>query len=81
MALSLEVSDDLPGIEIVPAPVKLLGGHPELDDKITGQVLRLDLAAFLPPQPQKGSFVVPHDDPGVGAADEVAAVSRIPTLV
>ena len=30
---------------------------------------------------KRAAGVVPHDDPGVGAADEVAAVSRIPTLV
>ena len=68
--LPLDIGDDLPGIGLVPAPVKLLGDHPELDDEVAGEVLRLDLAAFFPPQPQQGGLVVAHDDPGVRAADE-----------
>ena len=47
---------------------------PELDDQVAGQVLRLDLAALLPPQPQQGRLVVAHDDPGVRAADEAAPI-------
>ena len=46
----------------------------ELDDEVAGEVLGLDLAALLPPEPEQGGFVVPHDDPGVRAADEGAAV-------
>ena len=70
----LDVGDDLPGIGLVPAPVKLLGGEAELHDEVAGQVLRLDFAALLPPQPQQGGFIIAHDDPGVGAADERAAI-------
>ena len=66
---------DLPGIELVPAPVQILGDGPKLDNEVPGQVLRLDLASFLPPQPHQGDLVIAHDDPGVGAADEGAAVS------
>ena len=66
----LDIGDDPPGIGLVPAPVKFLGGQTELHDQIAGQVLRLGLAAFLPPQSQQGGFVIAHDDPGVGAADE-----------
>ena len=47
---------------------------PELDDEVAGQVLRLDLAALFLPQPDQGGFIVAHDDPGVRAADEIAAV-------
>ena len=47
---------------------------PELDDEVAGEVLRLDLAALFPPEAEQGAFVVAHDDPGVRAADEVAAV-------
>ena len=65
---------DLAGIALVPAPVELLGRGPELDDEVAGQVLRLDLAALLPPEAEQGGFVVAHDDPGVRAADEVATL-------
>ena len=65
---------DLSGVALVPVPVKGFGREPKLDDEIAGEVLRLDLAAFLLPQAQEGGFVGAHDDPGVGAADEGAAV-------
>ena len=70
----LHLGDDLAGIALVPAPVELLGHTAELDDQVAGQVLGLDFAALLPPQPEQGGLVVPHDDPGVRAADEGAAV-------
>ena len=73
----LDVCDDLPGIGLVPAPIKLLGGEAELHDQVAGQVLRLDFAALFPPQPQQGGLVVAHDDPGVRAADEGAAVGLV----
>ena len=47
---------------------------PELHDEVAGQVLRLGLAAFLAPKADQGGFVAAHDDPGVRAADEGAAV-------
>ena len=72
--LLLDVGDDLTGIGLVPAPVKLLGGEPELDDEIAGEVLRLSLAAFFPPQPQQGGFVVAHDYSSIGTTDEAAPV-------
>ena len=34
----------------------------------------LGFAALLPPKPEQGRFVRTHDDPGVGAADEIAAI-------
>ena len=71
---ALDVGDDLPGIGLVPAPVKVLGDRPELDDEVAREVLRLGLAALFPPQPHQGRLIVAHDDPGVRAADEVAAV-------
>ena len=69
--LSLDVGDDLPGIGLVPAAVKLLGGQAELDDEVAGEVLRLDLAPLFPPKAKQGRLVIAHDDPGVGAADEM----------
>ena len=53
------------------------GHQAELDDEVAGQVLRLDLASFLPPEPEQGGFVAAHDDPGVGAADEGGAALGI----
>ena len=57
-------------------PVEGLGHDPELDDEVAREVLRLDFAPLLPPEAEQGRFVVAHDDPGVRAADEIAAVSR-----
>ena len=66
----LDVFDRLPGVALVPMPVEGFGHEPELDDEVAGQVLRLGLAPFLPPEAEQGGLVVAHDDPGVGAADE-----------
>ena len=48
--LSLDVGEDLPGIQLIPAAVKLLGGKAELDDEVGGEVLRLDFAALFAPE-------------------------------
>ena len=45
--------------------------------RLVGEVLRSDLAAFLLPEADQGLFVLAHDDAGVGAADEAAAVTLI----
>ena len=47
---------------------------PELHDEVAGQVLRLGLAPLLAPEADQGGFIAAHDDPGVRAADEDAAV-------
>ena len=70
----LDVCDDLTGIALVPAPVEVLGDEAELDDEVAGEVLGLDLAALFSPKAKQGGLVVAHDDPGVGAADEVPPV-------
>ena len=70
----LHVDDAPAGIGLIPAPIKGLSRQPELYDQIAGEVLRLDLAALLPPQPDQGSLVLAHDGPGVGAAEITAAV-------
>jgi hypothetical protein len=67
-------TDHLAGIALVPVPVELFGHTAELDDQVAGQVLRLGLAPFLAPEAQQGGLVIPHDDPGVRATDEGAAV-------
>ena len=62
-----------PRIALVPGAIEVLGGGPELDDEVAGQVLRLGLAAFLAPEADQGGLIVAHDDPGVRAANEGAA--------
>ena len=74
--LLLHIGDNLPGTGLVPAPVQLLGDEPKLDEEVARQILGLDLATFLSPQPQKRGFVLAHDDPGIRTADEVAAIRR-----
>ena len=71
--MALDIAEDLAGVAFEPVPVERLGDHPELDDEIAGEVLRLDLAALLAPEAEQGGFIIAHDDPGVRAADEVAA--------
>src|SRR5262249_23720646 len=73
----LDVGDHLPGIGLIPAAIKLLGYEPELHHEIAGQVLGLDLSPFLPPQPEESAFLIAHDDPGIGSADEIATVFRL----
>ena len=55
----LDLGDHLPGIALVPVPIEVLGHASELNDEIAGQVLGLDLAALLPPQPDQGRLVSP----------------------
>jgi hypothetical protein len=70
----LDVLDGFAGIPLVPHPVQRLGHGPELNDQVSGKVLVLNLAAFLAPQANEGRLIVAHDDTGIRAADEVAAV-------
>ena len=62
--------DALPGVALVPSPIERFSRQPELNDEVAGQVLRFDFAPFLSPEAEQGGFVVAHDDPGIGAADE-----------
>src|SRR5260370_4258459 len=73
--LTVNVGDTGARIALGPGGIELLGDGPELHDQVAGQVLRLGLAPFLLPEANKGRFVIAHDDPGVRAADEGAAVS------
>jgi hypothetical protein len=66
----LDIDNHLAGMGLIPAPIKLLGRQPELDDEIVRQVLRFDLAAFFAPEPKKGVLIVAHDDSRIRAADE-----------
>ena len=48
-----------PVLRSIPLPVERLGHDAELDDKVAGEILRLDLAAFLAPQPKQGGSSSP----------------------
>ena len=69
--------DGLPGVALVPLAIEVLGRQAELDDEVAGEVLRPDLAALFLPQADQGLLVLAHDDAGVGAADEVAAIQIV----
>jgi hypothetical protein len=70
--MTLHVCDDLPGIRLVPAPIEIFGGEPELNDQIPGKLFKFDIASLFTPQAEQGRIIIAHDDPGVRAADEVA---------
>jgi hypothetical protein len=46
----LNIRNHLASIGLIPVPIEVLGHDPELDDKVAGQILRLNLAPLLPPQ-------------------------------
>jgi hypothetical protein len=68
--LALHVSDAPTGVAFVPNTVQFLSGGPELHDKVAGQVLWLGLTPLLAPELDQGRFVIAHNDPGIGPADE-----------
>ena len=72
--LALHVDNNLIGIALEPAPIKLFGYGAELNDEIVREVLGFDLAALLAPQTKEGSFILPHNNPRVRSADETAPV-------
>jgi hypothetical protein len=57
--------EDLAGVAFEPVAVEGLGDHPELDDEVAGEVLRLDLAPLFPPEAKQRGLVVAHDGSGV----------------
>ena len=69
----LNIGDHLAGIGLVPAPVQVLSCYPELDDEVARKVLRFDFTPFFPPKPVEGGLIITHYDPGIRAADEIAA--------
>src|SRR5262245_10266863 len=76
----LDAFDCLPGIAFVPMAVEGLGHKAELDDEVAGQVFRLGLAPFLPPQADQGCFIAAHDDPGIRAAYKRPALYKFAKL-
>jgi hypothetical protein len=65
---ALDVPHPPAGIALVPGPVEVLGGRPQLHDEVAREVLGFDFAPLLLPEPDQGGVVVAHDDPGVRAA-------------
>ena len=47
---ALDLFQSSASLPLEPAPIEVLGGAPELDKQVAGQVLRLDLAALFVPQ-------------------------------
>jgi hypothetical protein len=72
--LPLHLNHHLSGVVFVPTSVEGLGHGAELNQEIPRSVFWLDLATLLTPQAEQGGFIVAHDDPGIGAANEGAAV-------
>jgi hypothetical protein len=58
----------------------VLGHQAELDDEVGREVLGPHFAALLLPQSDQGLLVLAHNDPGIGAADKVAAVGVVPLV-
>ena len=71
--MRLHIRDHLTCISLVPASVQFLGNRPKLYNEVAREVLRLDLAAFLPPQSQEGGFLIAHDNPSIRASDKEAS--------
>ncbi len=69
----LDVGNRLARISLIPTSIEVLGHDPELNDEVARQVLWLDFASLLLPEPKQRILVITHDDPGGRAADEGAA--------
>jgi hypothetical protein len=69
----LDVSDGAASIAFVPAPIQVLRDDPKLDEQISGQVLRLKLAALFAPKPNERGLIIAHDNAGVRTANKGGA--------
>jgi hypothetical protein len=57
--MPLDVVDGLAGVALVPAPIEVLGDHPELDDQVVGQVIGVGLAALFGQRRRRAASSVP----------------------
>jgi hypothetical protein len=73
--MALDVTDPVTRVYFVPAAVEIFRNQSELDDQYARQIEGIRFTAFFAPQAQKGFLVLAHDGPGIGAADELAAVA------
>ena len=69
--LTLNVRKHMTGIGLIPAPIEVLGGEPQLDNEVARQVLWFDLATLFLPKAQQGTLVLAHDGADVRPANEV----------
>jgi hypothetical protein len=67
------VDDFVHRCSVDPEFTDVAGHQPELEDQDARQVRRSLLTSLLAPEAQQSFLVFAHDDPGVGAADEVAS--------
>jgi hypothetical protein len=72
--VAADANDLVSGVELISTAVEVLGGQAELDDirRISPSLL----ATLFPPEPEQGLVVLAHDDPGIGAANEMATVAH-----
>ena len=73
--MPLDIDHHLAAVRFKPAAIQVLCHIPELNYEIGGQVFRLRLTAFFPPQLQQGCLVGAHNDPRVRAAEEMPAIA------
>src|SRR4051794_35170997 len=73
----LDVRDGLSCRALVPGAIEDLCYRAELDDKIIREIFWRELSTFLLPKADELVLIVTHDDTGIRAADEVAAVIRV----
>jgi hypothetical protein len=72
--MALDVTDLVTRVQLVPAAVEVLGDQPELDDQDARKIGRGGLTPLFAPEPRQRLLIIAHDDPRVGAANEVHAV-------
>jgi len=70
----LAVRDGLSCAALVPVPVQVLCGPAELDHQVFREILRRKFSALFAPQSDEIGFILTHNDAGVRAANERAAL-------
>ena len=73
-ATMLDAFDGLASVAFVPMPIEGLSCQTELDEEVTGQVLRFDFAPFLAPLANEGSLFRAHNYSGIRASNEVTSI-------
>jgi hypothetical protein len=59
---------------LIQLAIELLGDAAELEDQIVAEVQRKGLSALFTPKADELVPVFPHNDPGVGSANEYVAI-------
>ena len=70
----LALRDRLGCAALVPMPIQVFRGPAELDHQVFGEILWFKFPALFPPQSDKIGFILAHNDAGIRAADERAAL-------